>query len=45
VIVIGEGTRERILGVACSTILGLVIGVIPAARAARIEPIAALRAE
>ena len=33
------------LGVACSTILGLVIGVIPAARAARLEPIAALRAE
>ena len=33
------------LGVACSTILGVVIGVIPAARAARLEPIAALRAE
>ena len=33
------------LGVACSTILGLVMGVIPAVRAARLEPIAALRAE
>jgi putative ABC transport system permease protein len=32
-------------GVACSTILGFVVGVIPAARAARLEPIAALRAE
>jgi ABC-type antimicrobial peptide transport system permease subunit len=31
--------------VACSTILGFVVGVIPAARAARLEPIAALRAE
>jgi len=33
------------LGVACSTILGLAVGAIPAARAARLEPIAALRAE
>jgi putative ABC transport system permease protein len=33
------------LGVACSTILGLLVGTIPAARAARLEPIAALRAE
>lgn len=33
------------LGVVCSTILGLVIGVIPAVRAARLEPIAALRTE
>jgi putative ABC transport system permease protein len=33
------------LGVLCSTILGLTVGVIPAARAARLEPIAALRAE
>ena len=33
------------LGVACSTILGFAVGVIPAARAARLEPIAALRAE
>jgi putative ABC transport system permease protein len=32
-------------GVACSTILGLAVGAIPAARAARLEPIAALRAE
>jgi putative ABC transport system permease protein len=31
--------------VACSTILGLVIGVLPAVRAARLEPIAALRSE
>ena len=33
------------LGVACSAILGLAVGAIPAARAARLEPIAALRAE
>lgn len=33
------------LGVGCSTILGLAVGAIPAARAARLEPIAALRAE
>jgi putative ABC transport system permease protein len=32
-------------GVACSTLVGFVVGVIPAARAARLEPIAALRAE
>lgn len=33
------------LGLACSTILGLVVGAIPAVRAARLEPIAALRTE
>jgi ABC-type antimicrobial peptide transport system permease subunit len=33
------------LGLACSTILGFAVGVIPAARAARVEPIAAFRAE
>jgi putative ABC transport system permease protein len=32
-----------VFSLACSTILGLVIGVIPAARAARLEPIATLR--
>lgn len=37
--------RAAALGLACSTILGLLIGVIPAARAARLEPIAALQAE
>ena len=37
--------RAAALGVACSTILGFAVGVIPAARAARLEPIAALRAE
>lgn len=37
--------RAAGLGVACSTILGLVVGVVPAARAARLEPIAALQAE
>ena len=31
------------IGAACSLILGLVIGLVPAARAARLEPIAALR--
>jgi putative ABC transport system permease protein len=33
------------LGLGCSTILGFAVGVIPAARAARVEPIAAFRAE
>ena len=33
-----------VLGLACSTALGLVVGVIPAARAAYLEPAAALRA-
>jgi putative ABC transport system permease protein len=37
--------RAAGLGVGCSTILGLAVGAIPAARAARLEPIAALRAE
>jgi putative ABC transport system permease protein len=37
--------RAALLGLACSTMLGLVVGVVPAARAARLEPIAALQAE
>lgn len=36
--------RAAFVGLACSMLLGLVVGVIPAARAARLEPIAALRA-
>jgi putative ABC transport system permease protein len=38
-------SRAAVLGLACSTVLGLIVGVIPAARAAQLEPIAALRAE
>jgi ABC-type antimicrobial peptide transport system permease subunit len=37
--------RAALLGLACSTMLGLVVGVVPAARAARLEPITALQAE
>jgi len=37
--------RAAAAGVACSTVLGIGVGAIPAARAARQEPIAALRAE
>ena len=36
--------RIALLGFACSTVLGLVVGVIPATRAAHLEPVAALRA-
>jgi putative ABC transport system permease protein len=32
-----------VIGAACSLVLGLVIGLVPAARAARLEPIVALR--
>lgn len=34
-----------LLGLACSTVVGLVVGVIPAARAAYLEPVAALRTQ
>ncbi len=37
--------RAAAVGLACSTVLGVIVGVIPAARAARLEPITALRAE
>ena len=37
--------RPALLGPIGSTLLGLAVGVIPAARAARLEPIVALRAE
>jgi putative ABC transport system permease protein len=36
--------RAAALGLVCSTLLGLGVGIIPAARAARLEPVAALRA-
>jgi len=36
--------RVALLGFACSTLLGLALGTLPAARAARLEPSAALRA-
>jgi ABC-type antimicrobial peptide transport system permease subunit len=37
--------RAAVAGVATSTVLGTIVGVIPAVRAARMEPIAALRGE
>ncbi|MBI4541202.1 MAG: ABC transporter permease [Gemmatimonadetes bacterium] len=37
--------RAAFLGLGCSTLLGVAVGSIPAARAARLEPIDALRAE
>ncbi len=37
--------RAALLGLACSAALGVAVGAIPAARAARHEPITALRAE
>jgi putative ABC transport system permease protein len=37
--------RAAAAGVACSTVLGITVGAIPAVRAARLEPITALRAE
>jgi putative ABC transport system permease protein len=38
-------SRAALLGLTCSAALGVSVGVIPAARAARLEPITALRAE
>lgn len=37
--------RAALLGLACSTTLGLLVGIVPGARAARLEPITALRTE
>ena len=37
--------RIALLGLVCSTAMGLVVGVIPATRAASLAPVAALRAE
>jgi putative ABC transport system permease protein len=37
--------RVALAGFGCSTLLGVALGTLPAARAARLEPIAALRAE
>ena len=37
--------RAALLGLGCSTLLALAVGAIPAMRAARLEPIMALRAE
>ena len=37
--------RAALLGLGCSTLLALAVGAIPAMRAARLEPILALRAE
>jgi putative ABC transport system permease protein len=36
--------RVALMGFACSTLLGLALGTLPAARAARLAPIDALRA-
>jgi putative ABC transport system permease protein len=37
--------RAALLGLACSTLLGLAVGVIPATRASRLQPVDALRAD